>query len=150
MQKEISFIDPTRVSIHFELPLACVITSFYNTLKSLSSGYASLDYEEIGYVASDVVKLQALLNGKPVPDLSLIVHRSESLQVGRRLVKQLKKYVHRQLFEVALQAAIGGKVVARETIAATRKDVTAKCVSLSLIDMDMLSPLKSMVHSLFR
>lgn len=115
--------------MHFELPLACVITSFYNALKSLSSGYASLDYEEIGYVASDVVKLQALLNGKPVPDLSLVVHRSECLQVGRRLVKQLKKYVQRQLFEVALQAAIGGKVVARETIAATRKDVTAKCVS---------------------
>jgi GTP-binding protein LepA len=104
-----------------------VATDFYDQLKSYSSGYASLDYEESGYQASKLVKMDILLNGKPVDALSVIVHVDNSYYLGKELVERLKKAIPRQLFEVAIQAAIGAKIIARESISALRKDVTAKC-----------------------
>jgi GTP-binding protein LepA len=111
----------------YELPLSEVITDFYNRLKSLSRGYASFDYELLGYRVADMVKLDILINGDPVDALSTIVHREDAAIRGRALVKKLRRLVPRQLFEVAIQAAIGGNIVARETVPALRKQVTAKC-----------------------
>ncbi len=122
-----NYLTAQRVELVFELPLAEVIFDFYDKLKSLSRGYASLDYEMIGYRASNLVKMTILLNGKPVDALSVIIHRDKAYEWGKRLCRKLKDLIPRQQFEVAIQAAIGSRVIARETIKPLRKDVTAKC-----------------------
>lgn len=127
IQTELSYLDEDRIILRYKLPLNEVATDFYDQLKSLSSGYASFDYEEAGYEPSDLVKMDILLNGKAVDALSVIVHRDKAYYLGRDLTAKLRKVIPRQLFEVAIQAAIGAKVLARETVSAMRKDVTAKC-----------------------
>lgn len=126
-QLEMTYMDEGRLILRYKLPLNEIITDFYDKLKSSSAGYASLDYEEAGYHPSDLVKMNVLLNGKPVDALSVIVHREKAQFLGRQLVQKLREVIHRQLFEVAIQAAIGGKIIARESVAALRKNVTAKC-----------------------
>ncbi len=126
-QKEISYITKDRVLIRYELPLNEIIMDFYDKLKSLTKGYASLDYELSGYVESDLVKLDMLLNGEPVDALSLITHRDKAALRGRQLAERLKEVIPRQLYEVIIQAAIGSKIVSRETVKPLRKNVTAKC-----------------------
>jgi len=122
-----TYLTPTRLDLSFELPLAEVVFDFYDKLKSLSRGYASLDYEMSDYRASELVKLDILLNGDPVDALSSIVHRQKAYDWGKKLCSKLKELIPRQMFEVAIQAAIGQKIVARDTISAMRKNVLAKC-----------------------
>jgi elongation factor 4 len=126
-QLEMTFLDEDRLVLRYKLPLNEIITDFYDKLKSVSAGYASFDYELSGYLPSDLVKMNILLNGKAVDALSLIVHEDKAYQIGRRLTKKLREVIHRQMFEVAIQAAIGAKIIARESVSAMRKDVTAKC-----------------------
>jgi GTP-binding protein LepA len=127
VQKEITYITKDRVLISYELPLNEIVMDFYDRLKSLTKGYASLDYELSGYAESDLVKLDMLLNGEPVDALSLITHRDKAAVRGRQLAERLKEVIPRQLYEVVIQAAIGAKIIARETVRALRKDVIAKC-----------------------
>ena len=127
IQKELVYLNEQRIILRYRLPLNEVATDFYDQLKSLSSGYASLDYEEAGYQEADLIKLDILLNGKAVDALSSIVHSQNAQRLGRQLTERLRKLIPRQLFEVAIQAAIGAKVIARESISALRKDVIAKC-----------------------
>jgi len=121
------YLDPQRVLIKYRIPLAEIVIDFYDQLKSRTQGYASLDYTLVGYQAADLVKLDILVNATPVDALSLIVHRDFSISNGRTLVEKLRKLIPRQMFEVPIQAAIGNKVIARETIKAMRKDVLSKC-----------------------
>ena len=116
-----------RVVIEYEMPLGEIIHDFYDQLKSRSRGYASLDYEISGFREAELVKLDILVGGQRVDALSTIVHRDRAREQGRRLAERLRKLIPRQLFEVPIQAAIGGKIVARETVSAMRKDVLAKC-----------------------
>ncbi|MEK7251589.1 MAG: translation elongation factor 4, partial [Bacteroidota bacterium] len=125
--KNTTYIDPTRADIHYEMPLSEIIFDFYDKLKSISRGYASLDYDILDFRESDLVKLEILLNGEPVDAFSTIVHRDKAHEWGKKLCVKLRKLIPRQMFEVAIQAAIGSKVVARETISAMRKNVLAKC-----------------------
>ncbi|MCK4264863.1 translation elongation factor 4 [Candidatus Babeliales bacterium] len=127
MQKDMTYLDEHRVMIQYRLPLNEIVTDFYDKLKSLSAGYASFDYEEAPYKVSKLVKMNVLLNGKPVDALSVIVHRDKAYLVGRKLAEELRKVIHRQLFEVVIQAAIGAKIIAKERVAPLRKNVTAKC-----------------------
>jgi elongation factor 4 len=126
-QLDMRYIGSNRVLFKYKFPLAEIIVDFYDKLKSLSSGYASFDYEESGYEAADLVKLDILLNGSQVDVLACIVHRSKAYTTGKSICSRLQEVIHRQLYDVAIQAAVGGKVIARETVKATRKDVTAKC-----------------------
>jgi GTP-binding protein LepA len=125
--KNTTYIDPTRADIQFEMPLSEIIFDFYDKLKSTSRGYASFDYELLDFRESDLVKLDILLNGESVDAFSTIVHRDKAHEWGKKLCVKLRKLIPRQMFEVAIQAAIGSKVVARETISAMRKNVLAKC-----------------------
>jgi GTP-binding protein LepA len=125
--QNLEYLDPQRVNMHFELPLAELIVDYYDQLKSRTQGYASMDYEELGYRPANLVKLDVMVAGEPVDALSLIVHRDRAQSTGRALAEKLKELIPRQMFEVPVQAAIGGHVVARETIRAMRKNVLAKC-----------------------
>lgn len=125
--KTMNYIDKSRIKMDYRMPLNEMIYDFFDSLKSRTKGYASLDYEFDGYETSDLVKLDLLLNGEPCDALSLIVHREKAYGRGRGITEKLKKVIPRQMFEIPIQAAIGGKIIARETISALRKDVLAKC-----------------------
>ena len=125
--QNMEYLDPNRVVLHFEMPLAELIVDYFDQLKSRSQGYASMDYEELGYRPANLAKVDILVNGEPVDALSLIVHRDKAQSVGRALAERLKQLIPRQMFEIPIQAAIGSNVVARETVRAMRKNVLAKC-----------------------
>ncbi|CAN6172459.1 unnamed protein product [Urochloa humidicola] len=126
-QLEYTFIDAQRALLKYRLPLKEIIVDFYNELKGITSGYATFDYEDSEYQQSDLVKMDILLNGQPVDAMATIVHNQKAQRVGRELVEKLKKFIERQMFEITIQAAIGSKVIARETLSAMRKNVLAKC-----------------------
>lgn len=125
--ENMTYLDETRVMIHYALPLSEIIYDYFDRLKSVTRGYASLDYELAGYRASNLVKVDILLNGDPVDALSAIVHREKATSRGRQLVEKLRGLIPRQMFEIPVQAAIGNKIIARENVRAMRKDVLAKC-----------------------
>ncbi len=125
--KDMSFLSPNRVSMQFEMPLAEILYDFFDKLKSKTRGYASMDYELMEYRAARLVKLDVLVNERPLDALSSIVHIKSSVSRGRILVSKLRKIIPRQMFDVPVQAAVGARVIARETVKAMRKDVLAKC-----------------------
>ena len=126
LQKQ-HYLTPTRLEMIFHMPLAEIVFDFYDQLKSLTRGYASFDYHILDYRMTDLVRLDIKLNGEQVDALSALVHRTKAEYMGRRMCEKLKELLPRQQFQIAIQAAIGQKVIARETISALRKDVTAKC-----------------------
>jgi len=126
-QKNVKYITKDRVIVEYELPLSEIIFDFFDKLKSVSRGYASMDYELTGYRASELVKLDVLINGEPVDALSIIVHKEKAYERGKELIEKLRRLIPRQLYEVILQAAIGNRIISRETVKPVRKDVTAKC-----------------------
>ena len=121
------YLTTNRVEITFEMPLAEIVFDFYDRLKTISRGYASFDYHPIEYRDANLVKLDILLNGEPVDALSALIHRENSQQFGRKICEKLRQLIPRQQFDIAIQASIGAKIIARETVKAYRKDVTAKC-----------------------
>jgi GTP-binding protein LepA len=121
------YLSPERVELDYVLPLGEVVTDFFDQLKSRTQGYASLDYEPAGYQRANLVKVDVLINGQPVDAFSTIVHRDNASEYGRRMTEKLRALIPRQLFDVPIQAAIGGRIIARETVKAKRKDVLAKC-----------------------
>ena len=121
------YLSPERVELTYQMPLAEVVFDFFDMLKSRTKGYASLDYEPSGYRVSDLVKVDILLNGVPVDAFSAIVHRDKAFAYGKVMTERLKALIPRQLFDVPIQATIGGRIIARETVRAKRKDVLAKC-----------------------
>ena len=125
--QDMKYITATRVALHYELPLAEIVSDFYNELKSLSKGYASFDYEYTGYSAADLVKMEIMVNSELVDAFSFIVHKDKAFAQGRLLCESLKELIPRQMFEIPLQAKIENRIIARETIPAIRKDVLAKC-----------------------
>ncbi|XP_074760826.1 translation factor GUF1, mitochondrial isoform X2 [Athene noctua] len=127
VQKDMLYIDERRVILKYLFPLNEIVVDFYDALKSLSSGYASFDYEDAGYQAADLIKMDILLNGNPVEELATIIHNDKAYATGKFLCERLKDAIPRQLFEIAIQAAVGKKIIARETLKAYRKNVVAKC-----------------------
>jgi GTP-binding protein LepA len=124
---KMEYLSEDRVELVYELPLAEIVTDFFDQMKSRTRGYASLDYEPIGYRSSNLAKVDLLLNDVPVDAFSAIVHRDKAYDYGRKMTVKLRQLIPRQLFDVPIQAAIGGRIIARETVKARRKDVTAKC-----------------------
>ena len=124
---KLEYLSPERVELVYRVPLAEVVTDFFDQMKSRTQGYASLDYEPAGYVPSALVKVDVLLNGEPVDAFSTIMHRDKAQDYGRKMTEKLRELIPRQMFDVPIQAAIGGRIIARETVKAKRKDVTAKC-----------------------
>ena len=122
-----SYLTSDRVELSFDMPLAEIVFDFYDRLKTISRGYASFDYHPIGYQASNLVKVDVMLNGDPIDALSALIHKDRAQDIGRRLCEKLRELIPRQQFVIAIQAAIGAKIIARETLSALRKDVTAKC-----------------------
>ena len=127
VQKGIEYLASNRVMITYELPFNEIVLDFYDKLKTLSRGYASLDYHVTGYWTSSLVRLDLLVNGEPVDALSVIVHKESAYTRGRSLAGKLRRLIPRQMFEVAIQAAVGGRIIARESVTALRKNVLAKC-----------------------
>ena len=125
--RKLEYLSPERVELVYRLPLAEVVIDFFDQLKSRTQGYASLDYEPDGYDTSNLVKVDILLNGVAVDAFSTIVHRDKAYDYGRRMSEKLRELIPRQMFDVPIQAAIGGRIIARETVKAKRKDVLAKC-----------------------
>ena len=121
------YLTQNRVELSFDLPLGEIVIDFYDKLKSISKGYASFDYHISDYRKADLIKLDILLNGDPVDALSTLIHRDNAYSFGKRICEKLKELIPRQQYDVAIQAAIGAKIISRETIKALRKDVTAKC-----------------------
>jgi GTP-binding protein LepA len=126
-QKEMRYLGETRVMVTYELPLSEIVVDFYDRLKSMTRGYASMDYEYLDFRASNLVKLDLLINGDAVDAMAIIIHRDGAYVRGRELCQRLRGLIPRQMFEIAIQASIGAKVIARETVKAMRKNVTAKC-----------------------
>lgn len=126
-QKSFNYVGKDRIVVEYEMPLSEILWDFYDRLKSITKGYASMDYEPVGYREADLAKLDILINSEPVDALSLIVHKDKAYYRGKLVVESLKEVIPRQMFQIAIQAAIGGKIVARETVKAMRKDVLAKC-----------------------
>ena len=125
--KDMQYLDTNLVELHYSMPIGEIIYDFFDALKARTKGYASLDYELEGYQPSQLVKVDLLLNGEQVDALSFIVHKDKAYARARRICEKLKENIPRQLFEVPIQAAIGGRIIARETVKAMRKDVLAKC-----------------------
>lgn len=121
------YLTSDRIEVTFEMPLGEIVFDFYDKLKSISKGYASFDYFQSGYQPAKLVKLEILLNGEPVDALSTLIHQDNAYNFGRKICEKLKELIPRQQFDIAIQAAIGSKIIARETVKAVRKDVTAKC-----------------------
>jgi GTP-binding protein LepA len=121
------YLSTERVELTFEMPLAEIVFDFYDKLKSISRGYASFDYQPIGYQESNLVKMDILLNGEQIDALSALIHKSNAQSIGKKICIKLKELIPRQQFDIAIQAAIGAKIISRETVKAVRKDVTAKC-----------------------
>lgn len=127
IQRDLKYVTEDRVIVEYEIPLSEIVYDFYDRLKSVSRGYASMDYEPIGYQGSDLIKLDVLVNGEPVDALSIIVHKDRSYERGRDLIQKLRSLIPRQLYEVVIQASIGSRIIARESVKPVRKDVTSKC-----------------------
>jgi len=125
--KNTNYIDPTRADIQFDFPLSEIIFDFYDKLKSTTRGYASFDYEFLGYQKGDLIKLDILLNSEPVDALSMIIHKDKAYDWGRKVCSKLKELIPRQMFEISIQAAIGSKIISKSVVKALRKNVLAKC-----------------------